>query len=338
MTFLQVLWFILIFVLMAGYFVLDGFDLGIGAVYPWLGRNDTEKAILRHTIGPVWDGNEVWLLTCGGALFAAFPAAYAMSFSGFYLAIMLVLFALIIRAVSFEFHALDNGNDKLWDGIFFVGSALPALLFGVAIGNVVVGVPLNANGDYMGSFFALLNPFALVCGLLGLSQMIAHGLSWAAVKTEGDLHDRAVALRGKFQIATIALFVVAGLAYLVLVTHVEGSILALRIVFALVVVAAFVLQFIWGKQGAHADLKTFIASAFTCVGLVGVAAAALFPLIVPDANGINNITVSSAASSELTLTCMLIVTCIGLPLVLLYHFLVYKTFSGKVTEEGLDSY
>jgi cytochrome d ubiquinol oxidase subunit II len=338
MTFLQVLWFILIFVLMAGYFVLDGFDLGIGTVSPWLAKDDTEKAVLRRAIGPVWDGNEVWLLTCGGALFAAFPAAYAMSFSGFYLAIMLVLFGLIVRAVSFEFHAFDAGNGKLWDALFFVGSAVPALLFGVAVGNVVAGVPLNANGDYTGSFFALLNPFALICGVLGLSQMIAHGLSWTAVKTEGALHDRAVAMRAAFQIATIVLFALAGVLYLVSVTPVEDSIMPLRIVFALVVALAFVLQFLWGRQGEIADLKTFFASALTCVGLVGVAAAALFPCFVPDANGMYSITVASAASSELTLLCMTIITCIGLPLVLLYHFIVYRSFAGKVHAEEATGY
>ena len=338
MTFLQVLWFILIFVLMAGYFVLDGFDLGIGTVFPWLAKDDTEKAILRRSVGPVWDGNEVWLLTCGGALFAAFPAAYATSFSGFYLAIMLVLFGLIVRAVSFEFHALDEGNGKLWDALFFIGSAVPALLFGVAVGNVVNGVPLDANGDYLGGFFALLNPFALVCGLLGLSQMITHGLSWAAVKTEGDLRNRAAALRGTFQIATIVLFVLAGVLYFVLVTPVEGSIGALRIVFAIVVIVAFALQFLWGKQGPKTDLKAFLASALTCVGLVGVAAGALFPAIIPDASGLNSITVASAASSQLTLTAMTIITCIGLPLVLIYHVLVYKSFAGKITEKDVAAH
>ncbi len=338
MTFLQVLWFILIFVLMAGYFVLDGFDLGIGTVFPWLAKDDTERAILRRAVGPVWDGNEVWLLTCGGALFAAFPAAYATSFSGFYLAIMLVLFGLIVRAVSFEFHALDKANSKLWDILFFIGSAVPALLFGVAVGNVVNGIPLDANGDYLGSFFALLNPFALVCGLLGLSQMITHGLSWTAVKTEGDLRNRAAALRGKFQLATIVLFVLAGLLYLLIVTRVEGSIFPLRILFAIVVLAAFALQFMWGKQGPTTDLKTFLASAITCVGLVGVAASALFPAFIPDANGLYSITVASAASSQLTLLCMTIITCIGLPLVLIYHVVIYRSFAGKITEKDVGGY
>lgn len=338
MTILQVLWFILIFVLMAGYFVLDGFDLGIGTVSPWLAKDDTERGILRRSVGPVWDGNEVWLLTCGGALFAAFPAAYAMSFSGFYLAIMLVLFGLIVRAVSFEFHALDSGNAKLWDALFFIGSAVPALLFGVAVGNVVVGVPLDADGDYTGGFFALLNPFALVCGLLGLSQMIAHGLSWAAVKTEGGLHDRATAMRGKFQILTILLFAVTGVLYLVLVTPVKGSFLSIRVAFAVVVGLAFALQFMWGKQGAAGDLKTFLASALTCVGLVGVVAAALFPSIIPDANGLYDITVASAASSQVTLASMTIITCIGLPLVLIYHVVMYRSFAGKIHAEDAVNY
>ena len=172
MEFLSVLWFFLIFVLIAGYFVLDGFDLGIGVLSPFIAKNDEERAVLRRAIGPVWDGNEVWLLTAGGALFAAFPDAYATTFSGFYLAVMLVLFGLIVRAVSFEFRAGDPSWGKLWDACFFVGSLLPALLLGVAVGNVVGGLPLDANGDYLGSFFDLLNPFALACGVLGLVHML----------------------------------------------------------------------------------------------------------------------------------------------------------------------
>ena len=149
-TFFQGLWFLLIFVLIAGYFVLDGFDLGAGVLYPFVAKGDEEKAVVRTSIGPVWDGNEVWLLTAGGALFAAFPAAYATTFSGFYLAVMLVLFGLIVRAVSLEYRGIDHKWAKVWDGCFFVGSLLPALLLGVAVGNIYAGIPMSANGDYTG--------------------------------------------------------------------------------------------------------------------------------------------------------------------------------------------
>ncbi|MFR3091902.1 MAG: cytochrome d ubiquinol oxidase subunit II [Eggerthella lenta] len=166
-TFFQGLWFLLIFVLIAGYFVLDGFDLGAGVLYPLVAKGDEEKAVVRTSIGPVWDGNEVWLLTAGGALFAAFPAAYATTFSGFYLAVMLVLFGLIVRAVSLEYRGIDHKWAKVWDGCFFVGSLLPALLLGVAVGNIYAGIPMSTNGDYTGiPLLGLITPFTLLCGLL----------------------------------------------------------------------------------------------------------------------------------------------------------------------------
>ena len=156
-TFFQGLWFLLIFVLIAGYFVLDGFDLGAGVLYPFVAKGDEEKAVVRTSIGPVWDGNEVWLLTAGGALFAAFPAAYATTFSGFYLAVMLVLFGLIVRAVSLEYRGHDKKYGKVWDGCFFVGSLLPALLLGVAVGNIYAGIPMDMNGDYVGVPLSLIH-------------------------------------------------------------------------------------------------------------------------------------------------------------------------------------
>ncbi len=339
LTFLQVLWFILIFVLIIGYFVLDGFDLGIGTMYPWLAKDEKEKATLRRAVGPVWDGNEVWLLTAGGALFAAFAPAYATTFSGFYLAIMLVLFGLIIRAVSVEFRAHDPEMKGVWDKLFFIGSAVPALLFGVAIGNVLAGLPLNSNGDYMGSFFALLNPFALLCGLLGLAQFICQGLCWTAVKTmPGALHDRAVGMRKIAQIAVIALFVLASVAYFVQVnpTLAAGVPEVLRYLFLAVIVVAFVAGFVFA--GKKADLAAFLSSAVMCVGLVGLTAASLFPNLVPATDVANSITIAGAASSELALTCMTVITCIGLPLVLVYHFIVYRTFAGKITDDDLDEY
>ena len=183
MTVLGILWFILIAVLIAGYFILDGFDLGSGVLSPFVAKDEKEKAIVRRSIGPVWDGNEVWLLTAGGALFAAFAPAYATTFSGFYLAIMLVLFGLIVRAVSLEYRAHDPKWKKLWDALFFIGSLLPALLFGVAIGNVYAGIPMDANGDYNGiPLLGLITPFTLLCGLLGLSFFLMQGATWLAMK------------------------------------------------------------------------------------------------------------------------------------------------------------
>ena len=183
MTILGIIWFCLIFVLIAGYFVLDGFDLGAGVLSPFVAKNDEEKAIVRSSVGPVWDGNEVWLLTAGGALFAAFAPAYATTFSGFYLAIMLVLMGLIVRAVSLEFAGHDKAWSKLWNALFFVGSLLPALLFGVAAGNVFAGIPMDANGDYIGvPLLGLVTPFTLLTGLLGLSFFLFQGASWLSLK------------------------------------------------------------------------------------------------------------------------------------------------------------
>ena len=182
MTALGVLWYFLIFLLIAGYFVFDGFDLGVGVLYPFLAKTEDEKELARHSIGPVWDGNEVWLLTAGGALFAAFAPAYATTFSGFYLAIMLVLFGLILRGVSVEFASRDREWAKLWDICFFVGSLLPALLFGVAVGNVYAGIPMDAAGNYSGlPLIGLVTPFTLLCGLLGLAMFVVAGASWIAL-------------------------------------------------------------------------------------------------------------------------------------------------------------
>ena len=212
MSALAVLWFFLIFVLIAGYFVLDGFDLGVGVLYRALAKTDAERALVRRSIGPVWDGNEVWLLTAGGALFAAFPAAYATTFSGFYLAVMLVLFGLIVRAVSLEFGAHDPKWGRAWDACFTVGSFLPALLLGVALGNVIAGVPLAANGDYAGvPLLGLLSPFTFVVGALGFAMCMAAGAAWVALKTErtSAVHGRAEKQRRVWHVVVLVLFVVA---------------------------------------------------------------------------------------------------------------------------------
>ncbi len=336
---LAIFWFIIIFVVICGYFVLDGFDLGVGVAYPFLAKNEREQAILRYEVGPVWDGNEVWLLTAGGALFAAFGPAYATTFSGFYLAIMLVLFGLIFRVIGLEFYSRDLAPKKLCDGLFVVGSFLPALLLGVAVGNVLAGLPLDANGDYMGSFFALLNPFALLCGLVGLAQFVSLGCAWTAVKTlPGDLHDRAVDLRGKAQIAVVVLFVLATVCYFVQVPSTMAGDLPLVVpgVCAALVVIAFLAEMAFGRKGEAGDLPNFLAAAVICLGLVALTATSLFPNIVPAVDPAHSVTIASAAGSDVGLGAMTVILCIGLPLVLFYHFLVYRTFAGKVTDADIE--
>lgn len=338
MTILSVLWFFLIFVLIAGYFILDGFDLGAGVLYPFVAKSDEDKAIVRRAIGPVWDGNEVWLLTAGGALFAAFPAAYATTFSGFYLAVMLVLFGLIVRAVSFEFWAGDTGWRKVWDVCFFLGSLLPALLLGVAVGNIFAGIPMDANGDYAGiPLIGLVTPFTLLTGLLGLALFVAAGASWIALKApEGsELQQRAARLRMPLQVVALVLFVVVTVFALTGTGPAMAPELgAARGLFAVLFVAAIVVAIAWGKKS---DLVTFLAQSVSAFSITALLACSMFPNLVVASEGSvgEAITLMSAGASELSLTCMTVILCIGLPLVLIYHVVIYRTFRGRVSKEDL---
>jgi cytochrome d ubiquinol oxidase subunit II len=340
MSALAIFWFIIIFVVIFGYFVLDGFDLGVGVAYPFLAKNEKEKAILRYEIGPVWDGNEVWLLTAGGALFAAFGPAYATTFSGFYLAIMLVLFGLIVRAVAVEFASRDEGWAKLWNALFFIGSLLPALLFGVAVGNIYAGIPMSASGDYIGvPLLGLVTPFTLLCGLLGLCMMMAAGASWLAVKASApELRDRASGLRRPLQIACLVLFVLISLlGHFVIQPEMTASLGAVRwlcaIVFVVGLVAALALD---GKDGR--ELPVFLLQSLASVALVFLLATSMFPnLVVASAGSVGpTITIANAASSDTALAAMTVIACIGVPLVLIYHVIAYRTFRGRVRESDLE--
>ncbi len=342
-TFFQGLWFLLIFVLIAGYFVLDGFDLGAGVLYPFVAKSDTEKAVVRTSIGPVWDGNEVWLLTAGGALFAAFPAAYATTFSGFYLAVMLVLFGLIVRAVSVEFRGHDKAWGKAWDGCFFVGSLLPALLLGVAVGNIYAGIPMDANGDYAGiPLLGLVTPFTLLTGLLGLTMFMAQGATWISLKAPkpSDLQARAAKLRLPLQIAALVLFAAATVYALAFVQPaMDPALGALRWLFAILFAAGIVVSILLARK-RESDRGAFLAQSASAVALVGLLASSMFPnLVAASAESVGSaITAMSAASSELSLMWMTIIACIGLPLVLFYHVIVYRTFRGRVKDEDLAHY
>jgi cytochrome d ubiquinol oxidase subunit II len=330
MTTLGVLWFALVGVLLAGYALFDGFDLGIGTLYPFLAKTDEEKEVMRSSIGPVWDGNEVWLLTGGGALFAAFPAVYATVFSGFYLALMLVLFALIFRAVSFEFYAHDKAWRPVWDWAFFLGSALPALLFGVAAGNIVRGVPLNRIGEFTGNFFTLLNPYALVLGVLGLSMFLWQGAAWLAVKSEDALYERALKARRMWSWVFVALVVVATAATFLLVPRASSQIIASP--FGWVFLALLLVSIVWGQLAAKGkDVTSWYAASIAPVALIGLWAVSIFPRLVPALGRDElSLTIANSASSQLTLTVMTIIAVIGVPLVLFYIYLVYRIFAGKV--------
>lgn len=346
MSVLAVLWFFLIFLLIAGYFVLDGFDLGVGILYPFLCKDERDEHICRRAIGPVWDGNEVWLLTAGGALFAAFPDAYATTFSGFYLAIMLVLFALIVRAVSFEFYEGDPKWRKVWNVCFFLGSLLPGILFGVAVGNVVAGIPMDVNGNYTGApLLGLVTPFTLLTGILGLAMFVAAGACWLALKAPlgSGLQQRAEALRVPSQLACLVLF--AGLTVCIF-AMMSGSVEMLPLLAvprflcaALFVVAMGAAMYIGynerKNQEVKMSLRIFLLQSASAVALVFLLACSMFPVLVmasPDSVG-PAITLMSAGASEMSLTCMTVILCIGLPLVLLYHVLIYRTFRGRVEVE-----
>ena len=340
MTALGILWFILIAVLIAGYFILDGFDLGAGVLSPFVAKDEKEKAVVRRSVGPVWDGNEVWLLTAGGALFAAFAPAYATTFSGFYLAVMLVLFGLIVRAVSLEYRAHDPKWMGIWDALFFIGSLLPALLFGVAIGNVYAGIPMDANGDYIGiPLLGLVTPFTLLCGLLGLSIFLTQGATWLALKAPkpSAIQARTAGLRRPLACVSLVLFIVVTIYALVGIQPTMDPTLEIvrRVVFVLVA-AAFIGVIATSKEGGN-DLVPFIISSASALLLIVLFAASMFPNLVVATAG-ESITIATAASSDLALTWMTIITCIGLPLVLIYHVIIYRTFRGRLTDEDLQEY
>ena len=340
MTALGILWFVLIAVLIAGYFILDGFDLGAGILSPFIAKDESEKAVIRRAIGPTWDGNEVWLLTAGGALFAAFAPAYATTFSGFYLAVMLVLFGLIVRAVSLEYRAHDPKWGKVWDALFFIGSLLPALLFGVAIGNVYAGIPLDANGDYAGiPLLGLITPFTLLCGLLGLSVFITQGAAWLALKAEkpSALQARAAKLRRPLACITLVLFAIVSVYALTgIAPTFDPALGALRGVACVGVIVALGALF-FGSRKEGNDLMPFLASSASALLLVVLFAASMFPTLVVATAG-TSITIANAASSDLALAWMTGITCIGLPLVLVYHVVIYRTFRGRISAEEANEY
>ena len=333
MSELQVTWFLLIGVLLAGYAILDGFDLGVG-FWHLFARKDEERRIFLRAIGPVWDGNEVWLLTGGGALFAAFPPVYASVFSGFYLALILVLLGLIFRVVSIEFRSQlqDPGWRSRWDVAFSLGSAVPALLFGVALGNLVRGVPLNESGDYIGGFFALLNPYSLLVGVTGLAMFATHGALYLVLKTEGELQGKVRVWASKAWIVYLPLFLLS--ATWSLVAHQEGSIL-LPLAASLIALLAIVGIEVFNRAGAGG--RAFLASAASIAALFGAAGSTIFPNLVRASNDASlSLSIFNASASQNSLTVMLIIALLGMPVVVGYTIFIYRTFAGPVRAEDVD--
>lgn len=324
---LQIIWFILIFVLLTGYAILDGFDLGTGIWHLFTPKKEHRDQFIK-AIGPFWDGNEVWLLTGGGAIFAAFPPVYATTFSGFYLAMMLVLLALIFRASSIEFRDKVQSEAwiKRWDVAFAFGSTLPCLLFGVAVGNVVRGLPMNEVGDYTGGFFALLNPYSLLIGLTTLTMFAVHGAAFIGLKTSGELHDKA---RGWLKLSWpvyLCLHIIAVIWTLVAYQHASLALSWFVGVVSIVAVIAIRLVFNQAKE-----LAVFLASCTSILLNMIFVACSIFPMWVPSIfNRAEGLSIYNSSSSQLTLTVMLILALIGMPLVLGYTTYIYRTFAGKV--------
>ena len=330
---LNTTWFVLYMAIIAGYVVLDGFDLGVGMLSPFLGRNDTEKRILLNSIGPVWDGNEVWLVLGGGALFAAFPLVYASLFSGFYTAMMLVLFVLILRTVAIEFRSKRDGVRwrSMWDWIFFSSSLGITLLLGVALGNVIQGVPLDQAGNMDVNLVDLLNPYALAVGATAVAMLSLHGAMFLTQKVEGDLLGRVTNLIPKLMAVFFALMTVLMVWTLLLDEAITTNYLdrlwigIFPLLGLLAVLAGW--RFVLKKQ----YLSGFVASAFMIALLIATVAAGMYPVLIPSStNSAYDLTVTNAASASETLTVMLVIAVIGLPFVFLYTAGVYFFFRGKV--------
>lgn len=329
---LQTTWFVLLGVLLSGYAILDGFDLGVGILHP-LAKTDEERRVFMNSIGPLWDGNEVWLVTFGGALFAAFPVAYATVFSGFYIPFMALLFALILRAVSMEFRSKRSHPAwrKLWDGAFFTGSALATLLFGVAVGNAMVGIPLDAEHRFAGTFFDMLNPYAVLVGLLALALFAMHGSIYLYLKTEGELQARISRWMWHTFGLFLVLYVLVTIFTLATVPHATETIRehswAWAVVVANVLAIANIPRAIWLKRAGYA----FASSCFTIPAFVFLFGIALFPnLVASRPEAANSLTIMNSASSEKTLGIMLIIAALGMPFVLAYTAVIYWVFRGKV--------
>ena len=357
---LRIIWWIFIGVLLIGFSIMDGQDMGVGTLLPFLGKNDTERRCMINSVAPHWDGNQVWLLTGGGAIFAAWPLMYATAFSGFYWAMLLVLLTLILRPVGFDFRGkiANERWKRCWDAGLFLGSAVPPLIFGVAFGNLLQGVPFHFDESlrpiYTGSFWALLNPFALLCGLVSLGMFIFHGANYLVLRTDGALQQRARRTGLIFGLLTALLFIAVSLwgwfgieGYRIVgdIAHdAPSNPLAKQVVCesgawlqnfsdapALWIIPALGLI-----QGAYdrGIWLSVLCSSLTMLCLVLLPLVAMFPFVMPSSSDpAAGLTLWDCTSSQLTLFIMLIVTVILLPIVLIYTTWAYRVMSGKITAD-----
>lgn len=335
----NLLWFVLVGVLFAGYAMLDGFDLGVGALILGV-KDDHDRRIFYNAIGPVWDGNEVWLVTGGGALFAAFPPVYATVFSGFYLAFMLLLFALIFRAVAIEFRSKEPWTwwRRWWDRGFCAGSTTASLLIGVAMGNIVWGIPLDANGEFTGSFLSLLHPYALLMGGTTVALFMMHGAIYLHMKTEGALQARIREWINPLIIAFIVCFSLTTLATLLYVPRMTAILRAQPALFGVVVLLVLAVANLPREIHRNRDARAFLSSCATMLLLMSLFGLGMFPhLVYSLPNPAHSLTAYNAASTVKTLRLMTLIAAIGVPIVLAYTISVYYIFRGKV-KLSKDSY
>ncbi len=330
---LAVVWFILIAVLWTGYLVLEGFDFGVGMLIPFVAKNDQGRRVALNTIGPVWDGNEVWLLTAGGATFAAFPEWYATLFSGFYLPLLLILLALIVRAVAIEYRGkIDDATwRRRWDWGIIVSAWIPSILWGVAFANIVRGVPIDASSSYTGNFFTLLNPFSILGGLVTLALFLSHGAIFLSLKTDGEIRARAENLAQKLSLAAIvvagAWAVWAQIAYSVAWT------------WAAVGVAAAGLAAAWWLALKENFGKAFIASAVAIVAAVVLIFGSLYPDVMPSTtDSAYSLTIANASSTDYTLKVMTWVAGILTPVVLAYQAWTYWVFRRRLSVDDIPEH
>jgi cytochrome d ubiquinol oxidase subunit II len=337
---LNTTWFVLYVVVIAGYAILDGFDLGVGVLSKVVAKNDREQRLVLNSIGPVWDGNEVWLVLAGGVLFAAFPVVYASMFSGFYLAMWLVLFVLIMRTVAIEFRSKRESPRwrAMWDWMFFASSLGITLLLGVALGNVVRGVPIDANGDMELNFWSLLNPYSLALGVVSVVMFTLHGAIFLTLKIEDELLERTKRTIPRLMTTFFVMMTLLIGWTLLLDQPIPQNYLARPWLLLFPALALGAALFAWREIVAERFLQAFLASSAMIALLMASVAGALYPVLIPSSiDPAYDLTIYNAASAEPTLRVMLVITIIGMPFVLLYTAGIYFFFRGKVRLEA-DSY
>lgn len=332
---LNTIWFGIIGILFTGYAILDGFDLGVGALHLF-SKGDTERRTMLNAIGPVWDGNEVWLVTAGGALFAAFPEVYATAFSGFYLAFMLLLVALIFRAVAIEFRSKREGKvwRKGWDISFSVASILASLLIGIALGNIAWGIPLDSQHEFAGSFLGMIHPYSLLVGVTTVALFMMHGSIYVVLKTEGDLQARARLWTRNGIIFFIIGYAFTTLFTLLYVPHMTDTIREHPALFVVPMITILAIANIPREIHHGRDLRAFLSSSLAVAALLALFGIGMYPyMIFSQPMPENSLTIYNAASSQATLKIMLVIALIGMPMVLAYTVSIYWIFRGKVKLE-----